>query len=91
MTKGHQDISIGNLVGSNIFNTLLVTGSAGVTMPFKVSARFAGGVDYWAMVCISILFWILAVLGRGKIGRITGSVLMIIYVGYITYTSTRIQ
>ncbi len=91
MTKGHHDISIGNLVGSNIFNTLLVTGSAGIANPFKVSARFSGGVDYWAMVCISIFFWILAILGRGKIGRITGSVLMITYVGYITYTSTCVQ
>ena len=35
--KRHNDISIGNLVGSNIFNTLLVTGTAGVVRPFSIA------------------------------------------------------
>ncbi|UCC98970.1 MAG: calcium/sodium antiporter, partial [Phycisphaerales bacterium] len=37
--KGHHDISVGNLVGSNVFNTLLVTGAAGVVKPFEVAPR----------------------------------------------------
>ena len=48
---------MGNLVGSNIFNTLLVTGAAGVIKPFKLSElRLAGGFDYWIVVIVSVAF-----------------------------------
>ncbi|MBW8036454.1 MAG: calcium/sodium antiporter, partial [Planctomycetes bacterium] len=40
--KGHDDLSIGNLVGSNIFNTLLVVGAAGSIKSFSVNPRFIG-------------------------------------------------
>ena len=40
--KGHDDISIGNLVGSNVFNTLLVIGTAGSIKPFATNARLIG-------------------------------------------------
>ncbi len=85
-TKGHHDISIGNLVGSNICNALLVTGCAGLASPFDVSARLAGGMDYRAMVGISLLFWGISLWGKGKVGRLGGSVLLLTYVGYIAYT-----
>ncbi|MCF7973062.1 MAG: calcium/sodium antiporter [Phycisphaerae bacterium] len=84
--RGHDDISVGNLVGSNIFNTLLVTGVAGVTRPFQVSPRFAGGDDYWAMVTAGFVFLALALLGRGTIGKKSGILLLVGYAGYMTYT-----
>jgi cation:H+ antiporter len=84
--RGHDDISVGNLVGSNIFNTLLVTGIAGTTRPFQVSPRFAGGNDYWAMITIGFIFLALALLGRGKVGRKSGLLLLAGYVGYMGYT-----
>ena len=88
-TKGHHDIAIGNLVGSNICNALLVTGCAGVASPFDVSDRLAGGIDYLAMVGISLLFWGISLWGKGKVGRLGGSVLLMTYVGYIAYTTSR--
>ncbi|HUT46399.1 MAG TPA: calcium/sodium antiporter [Sedimentisphaerales bacterium] len=83
--KGHHDISVGNLVGSNIFNTLLVTGAAGTVRPFEVGARLAGGVDYWLMIVISVAFAAAVIIGKRVIGRVCGSLLVCTYVGYIIY------
>ncbi len=83
--KGHHDISVGNLVGSNIFNTLLVVGAAGLIHPFTISARFAGGADYWIMIAVSAGFGMAAILGRRTIGRAGGTVLLATYGGYLLY------
>ncbi len=81
--KGQDDISIGNLVGSNIFNTLLVTGTAGVIGPLSITSRLVG-TDYWIMVAVSILFMIMALIGK-KISRTNGAILFCVYIGYIVY------
>ena len=81
--KGHHDISVGNLVGSNIFNTLLVTGAAGVVRPFDVTPMLAGGVDYWIMIVISAAFAAAIIIGKRVIGRVCGSLLVCAYFGYI--------
>jgi cation:H+ antiporter len=81
--KAQHDISIGNLVGSNIFNTLLVTGAAGTIRPFKVAERFAAGSDYWIMIAVSATFAIFAVVGKRIISRLAGSVLLLIYIVYM--------
>jgi cation:H+ antiporter len=83
--KGHHDISVGNLVGSNIFNTLLVSGAAAVVRPFTVGRRFAGGVDFWIMIGVSVAFALTAIVGKRVIGRVGGLVLLAIYVGYLIY------
>jgi cation:H+ antiporter len=83
--RGHHDISIGNLVGSNIFNTLLVVGGAGIVLPFDIEQRFAGGTDYWIMISISVAFALAVFLGKHIIGRISGTILVCGYVGYIVY------
>lgn len=78
--KGHDEISIGNLVGSNVFNTLLVTGSASVLKPFSIVPRLAG-VDYLVMIIVSVVFITIAVIWR-RIGRPAG---IILFCGYICY------
>jgi cation:H+ antiporter len=83
--KAQSDISVGNLVGSNIFNTLLVTGGAGLVRPYEVSSCFAGGVDYWIMIIVSIAFIAAIIIGRRTIGRISGIVLLCGYFAYIIY------
>lgn len=83
--RGHHDISVGNLVGSNIFNTLLVVGGAGIVLPFDIEQRFAGGIDYWIMIIVSAAFALAVFLGRHIIGRISGTLLLCGYVGYMVY------
>ena len=82
--KGHHDISIGNLVGSNIFNALLVTGTVGVIRPSTLLPRLMG-VDYWIMVIVSAAFVVAAIAGRKVIGRIAGTLLLCGYVAYMVY------
>ncbi len=86
--KGEHDISVGNLVGSNIFNTLLVTGTAGMVKPFNISAQFAGGTDYWIMIIASAIFAALIIIGRRVVGRISGVILLCGYFTYIIYLFT---
>ena len=81
--KAQHDISIGNLVGSNIFNTLLVTGTAGTIRPFDVVERLGAGSDYWIMIAVSAAFAVFAVVGKRTISRLAGSVLLVIYIVYM--------
>ena len=83
--KGHHDISVGNLVGSNVFNTLFVTGVAAMVHPFHVTARFARGWDYWIMLAVSLLFAGTAVLGGRVIQRRSGIILLATYIAYLFY------
>ncbi|OHB79811.1 MAG: hypothetical protein A2Z25_07710 [Planctomycetes bacterium RBG_16_55_9] len=84
--KGHHDISVGNLVGSNIFNTLLVTGAATVVRPFEIeSHRLAGGADYWIMIAVSAAFAGAVIIGRLVVGRTCGVLLVCTYAGYVVY------
>ncbi len=81
--KGHHDISIGNLVGSNIFNTLLVPAAAALVKPITISQRLIGN-DYYAMIAVSIVFITLAAVGK-RISRFDGVILLAIYIGYMTF------
>ncbi|MEJ5259523.1 MAG: calcium/sodium antiporter [Anaerohalosphaeraceae bacterium] len=89
--KKQDDLSIGNLVGSNIFNTLFVIGTAGLARPFAVSPRLLGA-DYWIMVAVSILFACFA-FARDKISRMAGFFLLAVYAAYLFYllSSNRIE
>lgn len=82
--KGQHDISIGTILGSNVFNALLALGVAGVIRPFDVVGRLAG-VDYLVMVIISFAFAGAAVIGRRIVGRAAGALLLCGYVAYIVY------
>lgn len=79
--KKHSDISVGNLVGSNIFNTLLVTGAAGTVCPFSIGGRLIG-VDYMIMIAVSVVFGSLAILSRQRMGKKSG---VLLFAGYILY------
>lgn len=83
--KGHHDISVGNLVGSNIFNTLLVIGGAGAVLPFSMAGRFAGGIDYWIMIAVSLGFTLAIIQGKRVMGRLSGALFLAIYGGYVAY------
>ena len=79
--KGHDDLSVGNLVGSNIFNALLVIGISGLVKPFEVSPRISGA-DFWPMAAFSVVFAIFAFISR-RIPRAAGFALAIGYIAYM--------
>ena len=84
--KGENDIAVGNVIGSNIFNIIFILGFSGVINPLGLNNN--SYVDVIFMVLAIILIFIYA-LRKGKVNRIEGASLMIIYILYLTYTILR--
>lgn len=80
--KGEHDLALGNVVGSNFFNTLIVVGVAGAIRPIGIPAEFFRRDFLFALVLTFSLF---AFCARGGIGRAKGVVLLLLYAGYIVY------
>lgn len=82
-SKKQMDISVGNIVGSNIFNSLMVLGATSLVTPLSI---YAAGftVDILAMILISLLLF-LVLLWRRKLERWSGFLFLISYGGYFIY------
>ncbi len=80
--RKHDDIAIGNIVGSNIFNILGILGIASMFNPIS-SAGFAQS-DFVVMLLLAVLLLPLAWTGR-RLGRMEGLVLLAAYVAYVYY------
>ena len=90
-----DDLAIGNIIGSNIFNLLGVLGIAAVIQPFTLLPIILAR-DFPAMFLITGALFLMAsdFRGPGRIGRRSGSALLAMYIGYIIMvwmSSTRIQ
>lgn len=85
--RGESDISVGNVIGSNVFNILLVLGVVAVIAPIAVG-QIAVDVDLWVMLAISILIWPLMRSGY-SINRLEGACLLVGYVAYTVYLFMR--
>lgn len=82
--KGEDDMAVGNIIGSNVFNILAVMGIPGILNPSLVSEH-AMGRDFWVMLAVSMLL-VLFALGKSRsINRIEGSLLFLCFAGYQTY------
>jgi cation:H+ antiporter len=81
--KGERDMAIGNVVGSNIFNILVVLGLSSIITPIKVSAA-AMSFDIPVMIAIAVLcypiFW-----SNKEISRKEGASFLLIYGLYVGY------
>ena len=78
---GQADIALGNVVGSNIFNVLLILGVSAAIVPLVVSAQLIRR-DLPVMVGVSALTWLLAL--DGRIGRLDG---LLLAGGAVAYTA----
>ncbi len=85
--RGEMDISIGNLVGSNVFNIMSVLGAASLVRPIPIPGGFiASGlwIDYLVMMITSFLPWLM-MRKNFTVNRRDGFILLACYVGYLTY------
>ena len=83
--KHEQDIAIGNVVGSNIFNILSIMGITPMIKP--VTAQGITYLDMGLMLGIAALLWIMMIFGK-KINRAEGTLLLVInflYAGFLVY------
>ncbi|MBN2523558.1 MAG: calcium/sodium antiporter [Bacteroidales bacterium] len=81
--KGEMDISIGNIIGSNIFNILVVLGLTSLIKPISVDNRFLQFDIFWMLGVSIFLFLFILPLKGGKLTRIKASILFLIYCIYL--------
>lgn len=79
--RKQADVSLGNLVGSNVFNILGILGFSSVITPINADHQ-AFQLDLWAMLLCAALLYPLMRLGE-RLGRWQGAVLVLFYVGYV--------
>jgi cation:H+ antiporter len=84
--KGEHDIALGNVLGSNLFNTLAVVGIAGTIHPMTVGPEVFNR-DMLVMAALTLSLFVIGYgfRGPGRINRIEGAVLLACYVGYTAY------
>lgn len=82
--KGEHDMALGNIIGSNIFNTLGVVGLAAIIVPITVNPVILSR-DVLTMGLITLLLMVLCVFAymtKRPFGRIAGTTLVLFFVGY---------
>ena len=81
--KKNADIAIGNVVGSNIFNTFLILGASAGISPLKVTTDSV--TDLWVNIGVSVLLFIFVFTGKGRqINRWEGALFLTLYITYLT-------
>ena len=89
--KGHHSLSIGNIIGANFFNVVLVTGLAAIVGPFTIPVdRTINGINSSLIVDIPLALIVMLILClptiiRGKTSRWQGILLYIIYAVFLYY------
>ncbi len=79
--SGSNDIAIGNVLGSNLFNLLVVLGACGAIRPFAVTLRW----DYAASIGAAVILLLLIVFD-GDVNRIDGIILLALFAGFVAMT-----
>jgi cation:H+ antiporter len=76
-----SDLAIGNIIGSNIFNSLMIPGVTAIIKPFPVERNILP--DFAVMTAVTVVFMLF--MARGKIGRAAGAVFFAAYVAYTIF------
>ncbi len=80
--KGNSDIAIGNVIGSNVFNILMIIGITGLVKPMHIAGITT--LDLFMMLGSMLLMWFFC-RTTYKVKRWEGAVLTIIYLAYLTW------
>ncbi|OGQ50812.1 MAG: calcium/sodium antiporter [Deltaproteobacteria bacterium RIFCSPLOWO2_02_FULL_53_8] len=89
--KGEHDIAVGNIIGSNLFNTLLVVGIAGIISPLTVGPEVVSrDIPIMSILTVSLFISGYGFKGHGRISRFGGGLLLASYIAYIVYLAMSI-
>ena len=89
--RGEHDMALGNVIGSNLFNTLGVVGVATVISPIKNVAPEILSRDVLMMAGVTLLLFVLAIIAynrQGEMKRGSGLVLILTFIGYSVWLGT---
>lgn len=84
--KGENDLAMGNVIGSNIFNILGVLGLSATISPVTVSGLSVVDLILFILFCLAVY---LVSSPKNKIGRLSGILMVLTYAGYMTYAVIR--
>ncbi len=91
LVKGHSALSLGNIIGANIFNLILVSGAAITISPFAIPVeKTIRGMNASLVVDIPVMLSVMAILtipplASGKLKRWQGILLLCIYVSFTAF------
>ena len=91
LVKGHGALSLGNVIGANIFNLVLVSGMSITLNPFDIpSEKLVGGMNASLVVDTPVMLFVMAfmtlpALIRGKLSRAQGIILLCVYAAYCVF------
>lgn len=88
--KGENEMAMGNVIGSNIFNVLMIIGISGIISPITVDKVSTGNTisDCIIYIAICLLAYIFCITGK-KITRLEGGVLVSLYICYMAFAILR--
>ncbi len=91
LSKGHGALSLGNVIGANLFNLVLVSGVSSTLAPFAVPAgKTIAGISASLVVDIPVMLFVMAFLTlpalvRGKLTRAQGAILLAVYAAFCVF------
>lgn len=86
--KKNPQLALGNVIGSNIFNLLMILGVSSCIDPYQLEN--INMVDYGMTILAAVLMWIVVfTFGKKKFDRIEGIIFIAIYIGYTAYLLMR--
>ena len=91
LAKGHGALSLGNVIGANLFNIILVSGMAITISPFAIPAeKTIGGLNSSLIIDLPVMFAVMSILclpplGSGKMRRWQGVLLLCAYAAFTVY------
>ncbi len=80
--NGHQDLVIGNVLGSNMFNGLAVAGVTAMVSPGELSDSNLPGLATWIMLAVVVVSW-LFMRTRRVVARWEAAILLVVYFGTV--------
>jgi cation:H+ antiporter len=85
--RGNNEIAVGNVVGSNLFNLLAIAGITALVSPIAVPAGME--LDFAVIILLTALVWLFAWWPRGYIARWEAVILLAVYIAYIAQLALR--
>lgn len=86
--KKNPQLALGNVIGSNVFNMLMILGVSASIKPYALDS--INIVDYGVAILAAVLTWVVVfTFGKRKFDRIEGFIFVAIYIGYTAYLLMR--
>lgn len=84
--KGENDIALGNVIGSNIFNILFICGLSGLIKPLTMSQDIITDM----IICLGVTILVFQFCRKGNLTKKNGWILLAVYGAYLAYILTRV-